>query len=257
MSERNSAKSRRTRTLHARCLRPSALVSCGGVDLAAEPAGSSGTGRWKSCSRRIRRDKLNNCAVVRGAAAAGPPHWPHIQSHLLIQHGVSTVTRQLPALRPSAHQQTWTGSLQSWRQCSSCTTAMIILAGSLWRGLRPSGRGFLLSLKATRGWVLSSGITQLKFGQTALRWAAADQAGSSCSSASASAVMQLQTACPLAHSLSSCLCVLTCCWCFARFTHDHWLPCFGLCYCDDDAKRAVVVVLGEAPGLFVEGASQI
>lgn len=65
---------------------------------------------------------------------------------------------------------------------------MIILPWlSLWRGLRPSGRGFFLRLKATRGWVLSSGITQLKFGQTALRWAAADQVGSSCSSASSSA----------------------------------------------------------------------
>lgn len=62
--------------------------------------------------------------------------------------------------------------------------AKIILPGSLWRGLRPSGQGFLLPLKATRGWVLSSGITQLKFGQTALQWAAADPAGSSSSTTS-------------------------------------------------------------------------
>lgn len=67
---------------------------------------------------------------------------------------------------------------------SSCRMARIILPGSLWRGLRPSGQGFLLPLKATRGWVLSSGITQLKFGQTALQWAAADPAGSSSSTTS-------------------------------------------------------------------------
>lgn len=47
----------------------------------------------------------------------------------------------------------------------------------LWRGLRPSGQGLLLPLKATRGWVLSPGITELKCGQTALQRAATDPVG--------------------------------------------------------------------------------
>lgn len=47
----------------------------------------------------------------------------------------------------------------------------------LWRGLRPSGQGLLLPLKATRGWVLSPGITGLKCGQTALQRAATDPVG--------------------------------------------------------------------------------
>lgn len=45
-----------------------------GVGLAPEPVGSSGTGRRKSYSRRINRDKLNNCALVRGATTAQHKH---------------------------------------------------------------------------------------------------------------------------------------------------------------------------------------
>lgn len=58
----------------ARYLRLATILWFTGVGLAPEPVGSSETGRRKSYSRRIKRDKLNNCAVVTGATTAQHKH---------------------------------------------------------------------------------------------------------------------------------------------------------------------------------------
>lgn len=83
-----------------------------GVGLAPEPVGSSGTGRRKSYSRRIKRDKLNNCAVVRGATTAQHKHRadsaPYGPQHYVF-------ICQLLTLRPAglvqAHKETESGLL--------------------------------------------------------------------------------------------------------------------------------------------------
>lgn len=54
-----------------------------GVGMVAEPLGSAGTGQRKSYSRRINRDKLNNCALVRGAAHHSI-NTDQIQSHMVV-----------------------------------------------------------------------------------------------------------------------------------------------------------------------------
>lgn len=56
----------------AQCLGLTTMLWLNGVGLAP---GRSGTGWRKSYSRRINRDKLNNCAVVRGATTAQHKHW--------------------------------------------------------------------------------------------------------------------------------------------------------------------------------------
>lgn len=80
----------------AQYLRLATILWFTGVGLAPEPVGSSGTGWRKSYSRRIKRDKLNNCAVVRGATTAqhkhladsmpyGPQHYVFICQLLTLQ----------------------------------------------------------------------------------------------------------------------------------------------------------------------------
>lgn len=208
--------------------------------MAAEPGGSSGTGRRKSCSRRIKRDKLNNCAVVRGAATTQPAHTQQIQSHLLVQHRVFTMTGQLPALRPLVHQQPSTGSLHAVRSHER-SAAQQLQDGqdnppwlslerveAEWAGLPPASEGHTWVGSELRDYTVEvwpnsfavgsrrPGRVRVQHHQPALQlW-----------------LVQLQAARPLPGCLVSNTdlpdpgdktqrAVCTCCWCFTRFTHDN------------------------------------
>lgn len=155
-----------------------------GVGLAPAPLGSSGTGQRKSYSRRINRDELNNVLWSEGL----PQHsttTEQIQCHMVINiisvfSSASSWLCCLLALyectNVDAHMyMVYVFMYMVWLMYSALDKSnMHMHHGSEWwvQLILPlatlslcGGQGLLLPLKAARGWVLSSGITGLKWSQ--------------------------------------------------------------------------------------------